>query len=35
MPTGEETEGGITSSYDTGDGVELKVPYFLLAQSLK
>lgn len=25
--TGGETEGGITSSYATGDGVQLKVPY--------
>ncbi|MBN2375074.1 MAG: DegT/DnrJ/EryC1/StrS family aminotransferase [Sedimentisphaerales bacterium] len=25
--TGEESEGGITSSYETGDGVELKVKY--------
>lgn len=25
--TGEESEGGITSSYSTGDGVKLKVPY--------
>jgi len=25
--TGSESEGGITSSYETGDGVQLKVPY--------
>ena len=25
--TGEDSEGGITSSYETGDGVQLKVKY--------
>ena len=24
--TGSESEGGITSSYETGDGIKLKVP---------
>lgn len=27
MAVGQETDGGITSSYDTGDSVDIKVPY--------